>query len=406
MATHEQNPLTPHPLDGVRVLDLADKSCVYASKMLADLGAEVVRIEPPEGDAMRQVPPLDAVTGESLFYAYMNANKRSVMLDLDTPSGQTMFRRLAGSAGIVVESCPPGYLAARGIGHGDISATARGDLVWTTITPFGSEGPRANWLADDLVIQAIGGLLTLTGLPEREPLRLFGEQSCYITGLHAAAGTLLAHWHAVRTGLGQHVDVSAQECITHTLESAIQVYATEGVVRGRQPGRVEAGVGMFPCVDGEIFVYANARMIASSWHNMVKWLKEENIEGAGQLDDPKWLDLVYRRTDEARRIAGEVITRLTAPRSKYQLYDQLQRRHILCAPMSRIGDLFNNPQLKFLNWFTDQPIGGRMVTWPGPPFRMSETPRRSPGPVAAPGADNAAMLPAAGLAGRAKETAE
>ncbi len=78
-------------------------------------------------------------------------------------------------------------------------------------------------LADDLVIQAMGGLLTLTGLPEREPLRLFGEQSCYIAGLHAAAGTLLAYWHAVRTGLGQHVDVSVQECITHTLESAIQV---------------------------------------------------------------------------------------------------------------------------------------------------------------------------------------
>src|SRR6185437_923594 len=322
MAMARETPSTPRPLDGVRVIDMADRSCVYATKMLADLGADVVRIEPPDGDPMRRVPPLDGETGQSLFHAFMNSNKRSVVLDLETSQGQAIFRRLVAAAGIVVESCPPGHLAARGIAYADLCHQAKAELVWTTITPFGSEGPRADWVADDLIIQAMGGLLTLTGLPEREPLRLFGEQSCYITGLHAAAGTLIAHWHAVRAGQGQHVDVSAQECITHTLESAIQVYTTENLVRSRQPGRVEAGVGMFPCVDGEIFVYANARMIASSWHNMVKWLKEERIEGAEQLDDPKWLDLTYRRTDEARRIAGEVITRLTETRSKYQLYDQ------------------------------------------------------------------------------------
>ena len=392
MAMTDQTPLTPHPLDGVHVLDMADRSCVYATKMLADMGADVVRIEPPGGDPIRHVPPLDQETGESLFHAYMNTNKRSVVLDLDTAQGQAAFRRLAAAADIVVESCPPGYLAERGIGHAALRGHGKPEQIWTTITPFGSEGPRADWLADDLIIQAMGGLLTLTGIPEREPLRLFGEQSCYITGLHAAAGTLIAYWHAVRTGQGQHVDESAQECITHTLESAIQVYTTEGVVRSRQPGRVEAGVGMFPCVDGEIFVYANARMIASSWHNMVKWLKEEKIEGAEQLEDPKWVDLTYRRSDEARRIAGEVITRLTETRSKYQLYDQLQQRHILCAPMSKIGDLFNNPQLKFLNWFVDQPIGERTATWPGPPFHMSETPRRPPGRVAGIGQDTEAVL--------------
>src|SRR5580692_9961295 len=123
MATPEQPPLTPHPLDGVRVLDLADKSCVYATKMLADLGAEVVRIEPPQGDPMRQMPPLDGVTGQSLFHAYMNANKRSVALDLETPHGQAMFRRLAETAGIVVESCPPGFLSKRSISYADVAGT-------------------------------------------------------------------------------------------------------------------------------------------------------------------------------------------------------------------------------------------------------------------------------------------
>ena len=383
--------LTPGALEGIRIIDLADASCVYGTKVLCDLGAEVIRIEPPDGDPMRHQHPLDEATGESLFHAFMNVNKRSVTLDLERESGRELFRRLVASADVVVESRPAGALDKLGVGY-NAFARAQPALVWTSITPFGSTGPRAGWVADDLVAQAMGGLMNLSGLPSRTPLRLFGEQSCYIAGLHAASATLMAVWHALSTGEGQLVDVSIQECIVHTLENAIQLYTTEGTVRERVSGRPDAGAGVFPCSDGEIFLMASLSMISSSWHNMVALMRHEKIEGADDLIDPKWTEQEWRRNPEARRIAAEVISRFTSTRTKNQVYDITQQNHILSAPMNKVGDLFDNAQLKFLGWFQEQRWGDRMIVWPGPPIRMSETPRRTPITVAANGADTQAVL--------------
>jgi crotonobetainyl-CoA:carnitine CoA-transferase CaiB-like acyl-CoA transferase len=368
---------TPTALAGIRVIDMTDKSCVYATKVLADMGADVIRVEPTSGDPMRAVEPLDPSSGRSLFHAYMNANKRTVALNLDSEAGIEAFKKLVGSASIVVESARPGQLAAKGIGYEDLAAGHRA-LVWTSVTPFGSKGPYATWQADDLVSQAMGGLMALSGLPDREPLRLYGEQSCYIAGLHAASGTLIALWQSLISGEGQHCDVSVQACIAHTLENAVQLFACEGVVRGRQVRSVEAGIGIFPCTDGEIFVYATVGMIASSWDNLVRWMQEEGIPDAAGFEHPKWREQSWRRTDEGRQQAAAAIAQLTKTRAKYQVYDQMQQRHILCAPMSQVGDLFNNPQLKFLSWFQPLTLDDRISVWPGAPFRMSETPRLPP----------------------------
>lgn len=404
MTVATQGPLAPRALEGVRVLDLTDSSCVYATKVLADLGAEVIRIEPPAGDPMRRQHPFDDKTGESLFHAFMNVNKSSVTLDLETPAGRELFGKLVGSAAIVVESFAPGVLDAKGIGYAALGKANPG-VVWVSVTPFGQTGPYAQWKADDLISQAMGGLMALSGVPDREPLRLFGEQSCYIAGLHAASGALIAYWESLTSKLGQHVDVSIQECIAHTLENAIQFYTEEGVVRSRQAGRVEAGVGVFPCTDGEIFVFANVLMISSSWHNLVAWMKAEKIPGAEQLEDPKWVEPAWRKTEEARKIAADLITQLTRTRTKNQVYDQLQQHHILSAPMSQVGDLFNNAQLKFLDWFEYKPWGSdRTAVWPGPPMRLSETPRRAPDRVAKPGEQNAAVLDGVGDAGKSQST--
>jgi crotonobetainyl-CoA:carnitine CoA-transferase CaiB-like acyl-CoA transferase len=382
---------TTTALAGVRVIDMADKSCVYATKVLADMGADVIRVEPTSGDPMRTVEPIDPSSGRSLFYAYMNANKRVVALDLDSAAGIEAFRKLVRSASIVVESTEPGRLAAKGIVYENFAA-AQPALVWTSVTPFGSKGPYATWKADDLVSQAMGGLMGLSGLPDREPLRLYGEQSCYIAGLHAASGTLIAFWQSMISGEGQHCDVSVHACIAHTLENAVQLYACEGVVRGRQIRSVEAGIGIFPCTDGEIFVYATVGMIASSWANLVRWMKEEGIPGAAEFEDPKWREQSWRRTDEARRQASAAITLLTKTRAKYQVYDQMQQRHILCAPMSQVGDLFNNPQLKFLAWFQPLGLDDKISVWPGAPFRMSQTPRLPPTRIPAHGEHSAEVL--------------
>lgn len=374
-------------LDGVRIIDLTDKSCVYATKILSDLGADVIRVEPTSGDPMRHYPPIDTKSGESMFHAFMNVNKNSVTVDLDTADGKDMFSRLVKSAAIVVESRRPGELEAMGIGYKQLSS-GHPELVWTSVTPFGSDGPYAQWTMDDLVAQAMGGLMTLSGWPTREPLRLFGEQTCYIAGLHAASGTLMAYWHALNANEGQFVDVSIQDCVAHTLENAIQYYTAEGTVRARQKGRAEPGAGVFQCADGEIFLMAGISMISSSWHNIVAMMISDGIPGAADLKDEKWIDPNWRKTPEAQQTANAIITSFTMRQGKNQLYDRLQQNHILSAPMNQVGDLFENAQLKFLNWFSEQAWDDRSVIWPGPPVRLSETPRRSPVRVAAAGADN------------------
>ena len=400
-------PLTSMALRGIRIVDLTDRSCVYATKILADLGAEVIRVEPPGGDPMRSQLPVDQATGASLFHAFMNVNKRSVTLDLNSHDGQERLRQLIGSAQIVVESFAPGHLDRLGLGYRTFEDKVPG-LIWTSVTAFGSDGPYSGWSADDLVIQAMGGLMTLTGSPDQAPLRLYGEQTCYISGLHAASGTLMAYWHALMTGEGQHVDVSIQECVAHTLENAIQFYTAEGVVRGRTKGRADPGAGVFPCSDGEIFLMAGLSMISSSWHNLVGLLNTVGTPGAEDLLDPKWVDPAWRKTQEARDIANATIARFTATRTKNQIYDLTQQNRILSAPMNKVGDLFENAQLKFLNWFVDQQWGQRTATWPGPPIRLSETPRLAPGRVSGAGEDTEAVfatLEKTRNAALAKETA-
>src|ERR1043165_4274253 len=132
-------PLTSTALHGIRVIDMTDRSCVYARQILADLVAEVIRLEPPGGDPMRKQPPLDDVTGVSLFHTFMNVNKRSVTIDLESRTGQERLRRLVGSAQIVVESFKPGYLDGLGVGYSAFEDDVPG-LVWTSVTAFGSTG--------------------------------------------------------------------------------------------------------------------------------------------------------------------------------------------------------------------------------------------------------------------------
>src|SRR5690606_35111866 len=158
----------------------------------------------------------------------------------------------------------------------------------------------------------MGGFMTLTGSPDREPLKLHGEQTCYIAGLHAASAKHIAYQHAMRSGEGQFVDISVPEYSAHTHGSANQDYTCEGGVRTRQPRASEAGVGLYPCKDGEIFIFATSGMIASSWRNLVAWLNEEGVAGAEQLGDEKWTDSKYRRTEEAQTISRAIISEFTS----------------------------------------------------------------------------------------------
>ena len=209
--------------DGIRVLDLSDEQSQMCGMMLADLGADVVCIEPPGGSHARRFGPFaDGVrdTETSLYWWSYARNKRSAVIDLETASGRNQLRALAAKADIVIETEKPGRMAELGLGHDDL-ARLNPRLITVSITPFGQEGPKANWPASDLTVLAAGGPLWLTGEHDRAPSRVRVPQGYNNAGCEAASAALIALHERVVSGLGQHVDVSAQQAVTLATQSDI-----------------------------------------------------------------------------------------------------------------------------------------------------------------------------------------
>ncbi|MEX1021749.1 MAG: CoA transferase, partial [Dehalococcoidia bacterium] len=240
----------PGPLDGFVVVDATEGVAGgYAGRLLADLGARVVKVEPPGGERLRRLGPFEGdapdVEGGGLHRA-LNAGKESVALDLDSEAGRAAFRSLVLAADAVLESAAPGVMVARGLGYDDL-AGERPDLVYASHTPFGQDGPYAGWATSEIVDYAMGGYMFFSGHPEREPLLAPGLQGALHAGMQLAAGTLLALWHARRTGEGQHVDVSTFESLLNAHAWLTTTWTHEGMVQTRLPSTVT------PCADGHFF---------------------------------------------------------------------------------------------------------------------------------------------------------
>jgi crotonobetainyl-CoA:carnitine CoA-transferase CaiB-like acyl-CoA transferase len=204
------------PLDGLRVVELGSSLAgAFCGKLLAAFGAEVIKVEPPEGDPNRRLGPFagDRPDREaSLTYLYLNTGKLGLTLPLGSAAGQRALRRLLADVDVVLDGLGHGQLDRLGLGYADLAAQSPG-LVLTAITPFGDDGPYRDLLDGELVLLALGGLLNMVGEPEREPLRLGGYQAQYVTGLSALTGTLAALFARDLSGLGQRVEVSAHESV-------------------------------------------------------------------------------------------------------------------------------------------------------------------------------------------------
>src|SRR5215470_16082087 len=201
-----------------RVLDLTTEFGELAGRILADLGADVIKIEPSEGDPSRWRPPFygDRPDRESsLPWWASNLNKRSIVLDLEAPRAQSAFRRLVETADFVLESFQPGYLDQLGLGYASLSEI-NPRIIVTSITPFGQTGPYRNFPATDLTLRALGGFLYVNGDADRPPVRISADLAYRHGGGQGAAGSLVAHFERQRTGRGQHVDVSIQDYIPWT----------------------------------------------------------------------------------------------------------------------------------------------------------------------------------------------
>ncbi|ORL16005.1 CaiB/BaiF CoA transferase family protein [Prescottella equi] len=260
------------PLHGVRVLDLTDGLGESAGRYLADLGAEVIRVEVPGGSRSRAMEPV--VDGVSIPFALRNANKLGVILDLDEDAGRGRLRELASGADILIESHRPGWLAERSVGPDEIRALAPG-LVWVSVTGFGQTGPYRDWIATEQVLYALSGVLSRSGAPGAEPLLPpvgLVEES---VGAHVAWAALLAYHRRLTSGRGDTVDLSAYEAIVHGFDPGFGAQGSAAAGRSDDfpRGRPDAAnfYPVFPCKDGHVRICLLAKR---QWRGMFEWLGE------------------------------------------------------------------------------------------------------------------------------------
>lgn len=368
----------PAALAGLRVLDLAGPMGVYCGKLVADLGADVIRIEPPEGDRSRDLAPFyqdEPGLERSLFHWHFNANKRGATLDLGQADGRALFHRLAARADVVIETFQPGYLAGLGLGYADLER-ANPRIILTSITPFGQTGPYADYLGEELIGQASGGLLWMCGWPDRPPVMMGGWPSLHQASAEAAAGALLALEFRDQTGEGQHVDVSVQAAMPLSLMASMPEYYALGVLRQPRVGDFHGTAlnGMFACSDGYLDIRFRGR--PGQWANLVAWLAEEGL--VDDLGEEKWRDAAFRRQPDSARHIDEVFQGLVARLTREEAMDLLQRKGLEVGAVYTAEDILRDPQLQARGFFVDveHPELGRAFTYPGGPYSLSETPWR------------------------------
>jgi benzylsuccinate CoA-transferase BbsE subunit len=338
-------------LEGIRVVDMSGPMGNYCGKLFADLGADVVLVEPPGGTELRRRDPI--------AFAYHNANKRSVEHE------DGLVEALLAAADLVIETDRPGTWSYAEL------AERNPALVLVSITPFGQTGPYAGYAGSDLVCLALGGLLSLTGYADGPPVRIAGDQSYVMGSLYGAVAGLMAVLHAEATGEGQHVDVSLQECVATALENAPQFYDLEGVVRGRPSGmQRHAGTGLYPCADGYVYLYVGGLASGRFWTRLVDWLVSEGVPRAQELTAPEWNDRPFLETDAAKQTFGEIFGAFASERGKAELYEQAQGRGIPLSPVATTADVAANPQLRDRGFFAQTPWGETV----GAPYKLSATP--------------------------------
>lgn len=367
-----------HALEGVRVVDLTERVAgPYCTKLMALQGAEVVKIEPPgTGDAMRGMGPFvggDPHPEKGVPFLYLNTGKKSVTLDVGQHSARGLLLELVGRADVLVEDYAPGYLASIGLSHDTLLET-NPRLVVSSITHFGQDGPYSGYKGEEIVDQAVSGHVSITGEPDREPIKMGGNLAQYAGGQAAFASTLIALYHAVLTGEGQHVDNSITEANVDLLDSwginslfgeaptRLGNAAPEAVLRGRG--------GLYETADG----YIALGQVPGGWGAFA------DMVGAEELHDPKYAD--PRGRSEHRDELEAIVAPWVRQNRKLDIYNASQQRRLAVGYVATPQDMLTSPQLEHRRFFQerDHPVAGS-ARYPGPPYRLTasgETLTRAP----------------------------
>ena len=347
------------PADGVllppyRILDLTGPEGVFCGKLLADYGAEVIKVEPPNGDSARQRPPFigdDPGSEQSSYFLFYNTNKKSVTVDLEKPEGRDLFKKLIVSADVLIESFPVGYLKSLGLDFDSIQPGNPG-LIMASITPFGQTGPWKDYKSTDLIALAASGFMQITGDPDGPPLRQGNEQSHFPGSQHAATAIMGALFYRdMQGGSGQYIDVSMQEAMITYYTDAHPALAWmqrgENVTRVGTNSTLVIPLGAYPSKDGWI----SAGIITPrEWENLSQWMYE--VTGNEEI-----LNDDYKGGNQDRAPFNDIITALvidfTTRFTSDELFHQGQERNLVFIPVNAVSDLLNDPQLDSSNFWFD-----------------------------------------------------
>ncbi len=366
-------------LEGLRVVDLTQGIAgPYCTKLLADLGAEVIKIEPPEGDYARRLGPFPQDLphhDRGGLFLHLNGNKKSVTLDVGTQSGRVVLRRLLALADVFVEDRAPGRMAEIGLGYEDLREAMPG-LIYCSITPFGQTGPYSGYQGNSLACMALSGLMYVTGDGDKEPLSTGGEPAEYFAGLHAWVAIEAALEYRAKRGQGQHIDVSMLESLGCADEYNSTMYSYLGAIRKRSYPRHHLPIypsEIFPCRDGFITVIGGS----TGFPLMIAVLIEKPELETHPLFQNLWMRTLKWKEFE------DIIQPWLSEHGWEEILTKAQELHVPFAAVLDAKTLLENAHLRERGFFQDieHPELGR-VTVAAFPFRMSEAPLRTgPSPL-------------------------
>lgn len=330
------------PLAGMRVLDLADEKGELCGRLLADLGADVIRLEPPGGAISRTLPPFTPGGEASLHFAVRNAGKRGAVADLATDAGRARLHALLEGADVLVESTRPGTMARLGLGAEALLAR-HPRLVVTSITDFGQDGPYRDYQGTNMVVVAMGGMLHRAGIAAKPPVLIPGQLAYDVAGIAGAFGSLLAFVKRLRTGRGQHVDVSAMDATAGLSDWSLPNYSLNPLVGHR------AGAGIYTlyrCADGFIRMIV---LVPRHWRALLEW-----VGNPAELADPKYDQFVNRLMELDKIVA--VLEGFFAGKKKIDVALEAQRRGIPATPLLRPREVLENEHTAARRTFRSLPV--------------------------------------------------
>ena len=375
-------------LNPYRVLDLTTERGLLCGQILADLGADVIKIEPPGGSSARKLGPFyqDQEDAEnSLYWWAYNRNKRGITLDITRSEGQDILRRLAQDTKFLIESDNPGTLAQYGLSYDELAADNPG-LIYVSITPFGQDGPKASYADSDLVILASSGPLVITGDEDRPPVRLSVPQGYLHASAAAAPAALIALYESHQSNRGQHIDISAQQAAAHATQSTIlsaplNDAETRRMAGGAKMGPLEIRL-LWPAKDGHVSIaYLFGSAFAHFTKRLMDWIYEEGFcdKEVQQMD---WVDMGGGlfggdpKTIEDYERLKLIVEDFTKTKTKEELFQNALDRGLLVAPVTTIDEVVESEQLESRQYWTavDHEEIGKAFAYPGPFAKFSEQP--------------------------------